>query len=185
MQTAVRLVTYQEFQQMPEPHGYYLELHNGEVVRMTNPAFGHTAIQLRLQDLLRSRLKAFGRVGTEFPFRALPEYEGRRADVAYVPKARYGATPLGDCLPGAPDLTVEVVSPSNTRREIAAKKELCLTNGAIEFWTVRGHGRTVEVARADGSTATYRDGDSIPMTAFSVADLPVSAIFDVFSDDEA
>lgn len=64
MQTAVRLVTFEEFQQLPEPpNGAYLELHGGEIVTMTVPRLEHIAIQARLQYSLRPRLEHLGFAG--------------------------------------------------------------------------------------------------------------------------
>lgn len=47
-----------------------------------------------------------------------------------------------DYLRGAPDLIIEVLSPSNTATEICDKEKLCLENGAREFWSwIRSGGR--------------------------------------------
>ena len=70
---------------------------------------------------LRQAPKFGVRWGTmEFAFRALPEHELRVADVAFVSRERLNNTDPDDNLHGAPDVVVEVFSPSNTVAEIVA-----------------------------------------------------------------
>ncbi|MFN7925058.1 MAG: Uma2 family endonuclease [Bryobacteraceae bacterium] len=174
MQTAVRLMTFEEFQQLPDPiDGTYLELHQGEAVKTTFPAYPHVLLQFRLRQLLEPRLASFGLVFVEFPFRALSQHEARRADLGVVSHAR-----SEDAALGAPEIAIEVLSPSNTRAEIAAKRDLCLANGSLEFWTVDPRRKTVMISKVDGSAVTYRHGDSISFAAFGGQDLPVSIVFE-------
>lgn len=63
---------------------------------------------------------------------------------------------------GAPELAIEVLSPSITMAEIYGKETLRLENGAREFWVVDPDRRQVKVSRPDGHTVTYRAGQSIP-----------------------
>jgi len=37
---------------------------------------------------------------------------------------------------GAPEIVIEVLSPSNTAAEMMDKEQLCLENGAKEFWAL-------------------------------------------------
>jgi Uma2 family endonuclease len=82
-----------------------------------------------------------------------------------------------DNLRGAPDLVIEVLSPSNTAAEMAEKEKLCLENGSKEFWVVYPKLRQVKVSTPDGITTTYRDGQEIPLRLFGGGTLQVSAIF--------
>ena len=70
------------------------------------------------------------------PFAPLPEYELRVADVAYLSPERFAQADPEDYIRGAPDLVIEVLSPSNTAAEIYEKEKLCLENGSREFWVV-------------------------------------------------
>lgn len=76
---------------------------------------------------------------------------------------------------------IEVLSPANTRAEIAAKRDLCLANGSVEFWTVDGKRKTITVARPGVTAIVYCDGDMIPLDSFGGSPLPVSPIFDIYS----
>ena len=62
-----------------------------------------------------------------------------------------GAETVGEVLSHppevAPDLVVEVLSPSNTRRDIQARLDDYRQVGALEFWLVSPDAKTVEVLR--------------------------------------
>lgn len=131
MATTTGLMTVEQFRQLPEPGPFYRELHQGELVQVTRPKMKHARIQRRLRELLGAVLED-GIVETELAFRALREYELRVADVAYVSHARWDRAEDDDNLHGAPDIAIEVLSPSNTVSEINEKAALCLENGSAE-----------------------------------------------------
>jgi Uma2 family endonuclease len=162
---------------MPDD-GNLHELHNGEVVLVTRPKFKHERLQHRFYDLLKPKLQAFGMAVIEFAYRPLPEFELRGADVAVVSRSRAEAIDPEDNLHGAPDLVIEVMSPSNTKAALRALATLCLANGAREFWVADERVQTITVLRRDGSQSVYNIGDAVPLTAFGSDSLSVSEIFD-------
>jgi len=113
----------------------------------------------------------------EFGFRASAEYELRSADVGFVTKERFEASDPEDNLHGAPDLTIEVLSPSNSAAEMNEREKLCLENGCREFWVVDPDLRQVKVSTPDGITTAYRAGQEIPLRIFDGKSLKVDAIF--------
>ena len=117
-----------------------------------------------------------GVVENEFPFRALPEYEYRVADVAFLSKDRWDNIDPKGLLSGVPELVTEVLSPSNTVTEIIDKKTVCLENGGREFWVVDIEHRQVEVSTPDGRTMIYKSGQRIPLFFTVDAQLAVDAI---------
>jgi len=78
---------------------------------------------------------------------------------------------------GAPELVIEVLSPSNTAAELRAKKKLCLENGSEQFWVVDEEHREIEVSTPDGRTVTYKTGQQIPLFFAPGASILVDAIF--------
>jgi Uma2 family endonuclease len=77
----------------------------------------------------------------------------RRADVSFI---RYGRLP-GERLPDgyvdiAPDLAVEVVSPSNTADEVEDKVLEYLAAGVETVWVIYPHARTIHIRRRGGSS---------------------------------
>ncbi|SPE40737.1 hypothetical protein SBA3_3890008 [Candidatus Sulfopaludibacter sp. SbA3] len=80
-------------------------------------------------------------------------------------------------LRGAPELVIEVKSPSNTRRQLQELAALCLANGALEFWIVDPDASNVSVVRAEGSAVVYASGSCIPLAPFRGGELAVDEIF--------
>jgi Uma2 family endonuclease len=134
-------------------------------------------LQHGLLDLLRSKLRHFGVVRIEYPYRALAEFDLRAADVAVVAHERYHAVDPDDNLRGSPDLVIEVRSPSNTQKTLQERVALCLANGARECWIVDPRQKSVSVVRGEGATLLYRAGASVPLTAFGSDAIPVDDIF--------
>jgi hypothetical protein len=78
------LMTVDEYHQLPDREDVVQELHWGMVVTLSRPKMKHAKLQSRLARLLRPVAEHLGVVETEVAFRALPEYDLRGADVAYV-----------------------------------------------------------------------------------------------------
>ncbi len=177
--TTSQLLTVAEFRALPLDDGpVYHELRRGEVVSVTRPKYKHAVIQRRLRRLLENAAPPEGVVDTEFAYRPLPEYELRVAGVAYVSGIREQVIDPEDNLQGAPDITIEVLSPSNTDAEIYDKEKLCLEHGAQEFWVVDPDRRQVKISMPDGHTVTWRSDQEIPLRLFGEAVLLVDAIFE-------
>jgi len=170
-------MTVEQFRQLPEDQFRHYELRHGELVKVTSPKLKHVLIQNRLVDLLRAAAAPGGFVSMEFGFRASAEYELRSADVGFVTKERFEASDPEDNLHGAPDLTIEVLSPSNSAAEMNEREKLCLENGCREFWVVDPDLRQVKVSTPDGITTAYRAGQEIPLRIFDGKSLKVDAIF--------
>ncbi|HUA86448.1 MAG TPA: Uma2 family endonuclease [Bryobacteraceae bacterium] len=175
--TTTRPMTFEEFAQLPEPQGFRYELHHGELVQVSGPKLTHMRVQYRLLQMLMPAAGDRGIVTLELGFRAVPESEYRRADVAYVTRQRWDAPSGEDYFRGAPELVVEVLSPSNTASEIRDKRNLCLANGSVEFWVVDPQKREVDVHTRDGRFTTYGAGQQIPLFFAPGASFPVDAIF--------
>jgi len=176
MATTTHLLTVEEFSRLPETGPFYCELHHGELVQVTRPKFKHHLLQRQLRQLLETCSGPTGVVETELAFRALPEHDLRVADVAYISADRWVQVDPDDYLRGAPDLVIEVLSPSNTAVEINEKEKLCLENGCAAFWVVDPTLRQVKVSTPDGITTTYQAGQQIPLRLFGGA-LAVDAVF--------
>jgi len=90
------------------------------------------------------------------PFRAVPQFDLRVADVGFVSQERWSAIDLEDNVRGAPDLVIEVKSESNTWPELRERASLCLGNGCRDFWIVEGKARTITVIAPDGRAWSIR-----------------------------
>jgi Uma2 family endonuclease len=177
MATTSALMTVEQYSALPDPNGGRYELRHGVLVEVSFPKRRQWDIQRRLTGLLTPLAAGRGPVGMEFPFRPLPEYELWAADVAFVTQSRFDACPDNDWLPGAPELVIEVLSPSNTVSEINDREAICLENGCLEFWVVDPKRKTVKVSTPDRKTITYIESDEIPLTLPAAGQLAVSQIF--------
>ena len=175
--STTRLMTFAEFEQLPNPRAGHYELHHGEVIEVAPPRHGHSLVQRQLVRLLEPVAGEAGVVWSEVGYRPFPEYEYWRADVAFVSRARWDQTPRDGYLEGPPELVIEVLSSSNTAAEIRQKKKLCLENGSREFWVVDMDDREVEVSTPDGLTITYSAGREIPLFLAPGESISVDAIF--------
>lgn len=171
--TTSRLMTVEEYAKLPNPPGGVYELYHGEPNTLPFPQHPHVRAQRQLRRLLETAAGSSGVVEKEFPYRPLPEHECWAADVAYVSQARWDS--IGQYLMGAPELVVEVLSPSNTMAQLRDKRKICLENGSREFWVVDTNLREVEVSTADGHAVTYKSGQEIPL--FFGGTLAVDQIF--------
>jgi Uma2 family endonuclease len=178
MASTTHLMTVEEFRQLSDDTGpVYYELRHGEVCSVVRPKLKHFRIQRRLRTLLEPLAKGSGIVDVEIAFRPVPEHEFRIADVAYLSAERYEQADDNDNIRGAPELVIEVLSPSNTAAEMYDKQQICLTNGSLEFWVVNPARQQIYVTTADGHAATYQSDDEIPVPFGVRAKLKVADIF--------
>lgn len=171
-------MTAEEFANMPDD-GLRHELIKGELLTMSVPKLLHGAVTANLLVLLHIHVKAnnlgfvFGESG--FHLESGPDTV-LGPDVAFVARDRIGTIP-DSFYSGAPDLAVEVLSPSDRRGKVERKTALWLELGARSVWNVNPRKRTVEVFHADGNRWLFRESDELvddTVPGFRVA---VSEIF--------
>ena len=180
--TKTRPMTFAEFEQLPETdRGLRYELRHGEAVEMAPPKYHHHEIQQNLRDLLAAAAAGKGRVSTELGFK-LGESDYRIVDVAFLSRDRINSIRNGGYLESAPELGIEVISPSNTSSELRDKRKLCLENGSLEFWVVDPDHREIEITTPDGRSIIYKSGEQVPLFFAPGARL---AVQDVFAPEKA
>jgi len=111
----------------------------GQLVMTPPPGPEHGFEQFNIGKFI-DRLLPGGRVVTECP---VSTTEGVKAiDVAWISTERWRKQKhTRVCLTIAPNICVEVISPSNSRRELREKKSLYFAAGAEEVWFCHGDGR--------------------------------------------
>jgi Uma2 family endonuclease len=170
-------MTVEEFRQLPEDSGpVYHELRHGVLIAVPRPKLKHALIQRNLREMLMRSAEPGSYVDTEVAYRPLPEHEFWVADVAYLSAERFRQADPDDNIRGAPELVVEVLSPSNTQAEIAEKAQISLANGSREFWVVDPVRAQVRVTTPDGHTVTWHSGDEIPVPFGNQAKVKVADI---------
>ncbi|MCH7653545.1 MAG: Uma2 family endonuclease, partial [Chloroflexi bacterium] len=149
MTTETRRMTYEEYLEGPEIKGRY-DIVDGVLKMAPSPTRKHQEILGQLYHLLRNFLDET-RLGSAFiaPLDVVIEREPlkiRQPDLLFVSNER--AEILHDIVEGAPDLVVEILSPSNSRADIQEKLDDYAGLGVSECWLVSPEGRTVEVLTA-------------------------------------
>ncbi|HYV29291.1 MAG TPA: Uma2 family endonuclease [Candidatus Eisenbacteria bacterium] len=104
---------------------------HGHMIMSPPPAPSHGSFQAAIASLL-DRLMPRGRVLTECP---ISTADGVKAtDVAWASPQCLRELGNRVCFPEAPEICVEVLSPSNTKAEIQEKMALYFDAGAKEVW---------------------------------------------------
>jgi Uma2 family endonuclease len=174
--------TEAELQALPED-GYIHEVVDGDLVMSpkNNPYHGDICAELSMA--LRAFAKA-GQLGTVWDSSTgfwMYNRNCRAPDVSFVSRQRLQA--LGfkrnsrKFFPGAPDLAVEILSPSNTRAEIDARLKDFFGSGTQIAWIINPDTECVEVCHAPdkrkllGSGADLDGEDLLPGFRYPIADL--------------
>jgi Uma2 family endonuclease len=168
-------MTFAEFEQLPDPKDGRYELRHGIPVEVRPSRLKHSMLRERLRDLLDQVAVKHGRAFTRLGFRTPSEFEYRVADIAFTSAERLVRQDPNQYFEGAPDLVIEVLSPSNSEAEIADMRTLCFETGCREFWTVDIGDRWIDVSTPDRHTVTYKAGQEIPL--IFGGRIPVDAIF--------
>ena len=125
---------------------------HGQIIMSPPPAPSHGSFQSEIAYLLRSFMPN-GRTLTECPISTADGVKA--ADVAWASQQCMGE--LGDraCFPRAPEICVEVLSPSNTEAEMREKMALYFDAGAREVW----------LCSASGAMSFLSPGPARPLNA--------------------
>src|SRR5688572_4499350 len=164
MAQETRVITADELFRMPDGDKY--ELVGGRLRKMTPPGSIHGVVEIRLGAALANHVDEnhLGVVfagDTGFKLASNPDTV-RGPDVAFVARSRVpaGGIPVA-YWPGAPDLAVEVLSPSETRSEIDEKIEEYLRGGTRQVWVVDPARRRVTIHRPNGAPQLLSEADTL------------------------
>jgi Uma2 family endonuclease len=141
------------------------ELIKGEILYMA-PAgaeHGDLAAELLLRVKMHVDANRLGKVfstDTGFTIARNPDTV-RAPDVAFVRKDRLPPGRVRGFFPGAPDLAVEVVSPSDRLSDLTGKVDEWLAAGATSVWVVDPPNRTIVVCRAGKQVLRYSNSDEL------------------------
>jgi Uma2 family endonuclease len=160
-----RLLTAEDLYGLPEDDVRY-ELEEGRLVVSEPPGWTHGALAVRIA----ARLLAFTdprRLGTVvvesgYVLARRPDTV-RGPDVSFVRTERLPARDVAHRFyEGAPDLAVEIVSPSDRAAEVARKVAGYLRAGTRAVWVVYPDTRSVAVHTPDGLARLHGPGDVLP-----------------------
>ncbi len=145
--------TEEELQALPKD-GYDYELVDGELVMSPKNNFEHESICARLFLALAS-FNCAHHLGTVLGSNLgcwMHNRNCRAPDISFISKQRLQQlgfkTSTRKFLPGAPDLAVEIISPSNTRAEIDSRLKDFFASGTQLAWIVHPDEQFVEVCHS-------------------------------------
>ncbi len=165
--TSIALITAEELMELPRGEGFRYELIDGELEKTMSPGFPHGRMGARLmvplgQFVLERGLGEVFLAETGFQLTFDPDTV-LAPDISFISKERLeqvGEYP-NRYWPSAPDLVVEILSPSDRPSKVIKKTTLWLKHGAKQVWIVNGKDRTVVIHRSASDRETFSGSDDL------------------------
>jgi len=176
--TQTHLMTAEELMYLDDDSHRH-ELIKGELLTMPPPGDPHGTVTMNLSVLLFTYVKSnnLGRVAAELGYKLESNPDTVLApDISFIARDRAGVVSEG-YRSGAPDLAIEVLSPSDRRGHVERKTSLWLELGAKSVWNVNPRQRTVEVYRANGEKRLFHEDDELVDDTVPGFRVKVSEIF--------
>ena len=172
--------TYEDYVNAPEDKRY--ELLDGELLMTPAPAEIHQRISILLGWKLLQFVteNGLGRV-YQAPFDVvLSDMDVVQPDLLFISNARVHIVTAAN-VQGAPDLVVEILSPSTAERDRTLKRRLYARHGVSEYWIVDTEAGSVEVLllREGGFevAGTYGGGDTLTSPTLRGFELGIDDMF--------
>ena len=175
------ILTYEDLLQLPNDR-YRYEILDGELQVTAAPSTAHQTVVGNLFFLLTGhvRRRRLGQVFTAPLDLFLTDISVVQPDVVFVSETRK-AIIFPQCVRGAPDLVVEVLSPSTARTDRGGKRQLYARHGIANYWLLDPD-RHEFVAYAL-EAGVYRqavlghDADKVAAQPFPDLELPLAEIW--------
>jgi len=137
MEVLTKKIDFKEFQQMEfdDQDPFLYELLNGELVRKNTPSGIHQAIQSELFGRMYIFItqNKLGKIFASPTAVVLSDYDAPQPDLTFLRKENSEKFDPDWGIKGAPDLVVEIISPSSIKRDRFDKKELYERFGVKEY----------------------------------------------------
>ena len=145
---------------MATPDDQRCQLLDGDLILAPAPTLRHQWISGRIFSALDPfvLLNGLGRVFSAPTDVVLSEHNVTQPDVLFIADSR-AVDMNGPNIQGAPDLVVEILSPSTAEQDRETKRRLYGEHGVQEYWLVDPNSNTIEVLTASETglitAATY------------------------------
>ena len=185
LEQPARPLSYDDYAAIDDDRRY--QVLEGELVVTPSPNRRHQRLVLRLARALADFADASG-TGEAFmaPFDVVLRAERPatvlQPDVMYVTRDRADVVTAAN-VQGAPDVVVEVLSPSNARLDTVRKYRLYASYGVREYWMVPLEFDRIEVVRlgedgAFGRPALFLPGDMLTSPVLPGFELAIGPLFE-------
>ena len=183
MERYISADAFEELMAQPEYAHRKLELIEGTIVEMSKTSLGHGQIMMRLGRIIGNFIDERGLgylTGADAGFVLERNPDGRdtmRAlDIAFIARHKSPSQLPFSLGAEAPDLAIEILSPSNTAADIHLKVRQLLAAGTDLVWIVYPESRTVVAHTVDGALTHEQDdmlsgGDVLPGFEIRVGDI--------------
>jgi Uma2 family endonuclease len=171
-------MTGAQFDALPYEEGRHWELIQGELVPVSSPTPRHQDIASETHFAFKHYFRTSGVNGlacqdVEF---ALTDEDRIRPDVCVLLGERASSLDRDRIpIPGAPDLAIEIISPSERAADSYHKVRRYLQCSTSEVWQMYPKSRTVQIYRGDTGRVVGQDGflttDLLPGLRIPVASL--------------
>lgn len=177
-------MTYDDFLNLTEWNGDRYEAINRDVYKMPSPSEPHQTVCRNLTEIIGNFLK--GKPCRLF----IQPFDVFLGDDVVIPDlfvvCDKNKIAKKGCV-GVPDLVIEVISPSSSKRDLVTKRELYLKNEVREYWIVFPSDKHVIVHTLNGNDydeAEYLETDVIYSQVLAGLPLELKFIFDECSHDD-
>jgi Uma2 family endonuclease len=180
---ALSQITWHDVQQLPDD-GKRREAIQGELYVTPAPSVRHQRVSRSLERALYPIVLDTGLgevlhapLGVEFPVSG----EGVQPDIIVVSRARSGIV-AESWIRGAPDIVIEILSPTTAHRDRGIKLQLYQRQGVAQYWIVDLEAGAVEVWTFGEEPALERFTETLPVR---LDDKPIGEIdlTEVFRED--
>jgi len=180
VKAAQERVSYADLERWPEDGRRY-ELYDGEVFEIPSPIPLHQMISARLHLALADYVRTHGGVVLYAPLDiVLTDFDVVQPDVLFFTSERQHLVNPRTVTRDAPDLAIEILSPSTSRNDRGRKLRLLARHRVKEYWLVDPDGAAVEVYQLSGVrlvlAGTARGGEPIKSALLAELDLRPSDI---------
>ena len=179
--TATKL-TCQDYFDLDAPEGARYELIDGVLTMAAAPNEAHQIVigALGVRMYVFSDDNGLGKVFFSPYDVVLSDTDVVQPDLLFVSNERsYIRTPAN--IQGAPDLVVEVISPSSERRDWRIKRELYARHGVKEYWLIDPINPAIWITRLENgareTSGPYIEGDTASSSALAGFSVKVDDIF--------
>jgi Uma2 family endonuclease len=149
VKTEAKRWTYEDYLKLPDEKRY--EIINGELFMVPAPNLSHQDISRNLEYLMWNyvREKNLGVVYDAPVDVVLSEENVFQPDIVFVSRDNFGIL-KEKAIFGAPDLVVEIISPSSIYNDMNVKKEIYEKFGVKEYWIVDPANKAIQIFTLEG-----------------------------------
>ena len=175
-------LTYEDYVELPDDRRY--EIIDGELYEMTAPTLRHQALLGNLHIIFKPHVRRH-KLGSVYMAPVDVIFAANdivQPDLVFVSEERRHIM-QDHAIVGAPDLIVEVLSPSTEAHDRNRKAQLYERHGVVEYWMVDVEAETIEVRRLRGGE--YGDAEIYDSGFVSTPLIPGLNVVlaDVFAQD--